>query len=136
MTYEHVVDQVGEPLAEQLRRLTLAIYERGEAIARDRGILLADTKLEFGRRADGTLVLADEALTPDSSRFWPADEWAPGRVQPSFDKQFVRDWLVSPASGWDRRSDAPPPPLPADVVARTRDRYLEAYRRITGSSLP
>lgn len=136
VTYEHVVDQVGEPLAEQLRRLTLAIYERAEAIARDRGILLADTKLEFGRRADGTLVLADEVLTPDSSRFWPADEWAPGRVQPSFDKQFVRDWLVSPASGWDRRSDAPPPPLPADVVARTRDRYLEAYRRITGSSLP
>lgn len=134
VSYDHVVDLVGEPLAAQLRRLTLAVYSRGEAIARDRGVILADTKLEFGRRADGTLVLADEVLTPDSSRFWPASEWAPGRSQPSFDKQFVRDWLMSPASGWDRDSEAPPPPLPPDVVARTRDRYVEAYQRLTGRS--
>ena len=94
--------------------------------------MLADTKLEFGRDAGGRVVLGDEVLTPDSSRFWPADRWSPGRAQPSFDKQYVRDWLTSPASGWDRGGDAPPPPLPADVVERTRARYVEAYELLTG----
>ena len=123
---------VGAEVAAHLRRLTLDIYARGEALARERGIVLADTKLEFGRRSDGTLVLADEVLTPDSSRFWPLDAWQPGRAQPSFDKQYVRDWLTSPESGWERSSGSPPPPLPDEVVARTRDRYIEAYERITG----
>jgi phosphoribosylaminoimidazole-succinocarboxamide synthase len=127
-----VADQVGVPLAEQLRRTTLDIYAAAEAITRERGVILADTKLEFGHDADGALTLGDEVLTPDSSRFWPADSWQPGRAQPSFDKQYVRDWLTSPTSGWDRRSDEPPPPLPDDVVERTRARYVEAYERITG----
>ncbi len=130
--YRHVETVAGAERAAELRRLTLAVYARGEQMARERGIILADTKLEFGLRADGTVVLADEVLTPDSSRFWPADAWAPGRPQPSFDKQFVRDWLTSSASGWDRSSDRPPPPLPDDVVLRTRDRYVEAYERLTG----
>ncbi|UZN02651.1 phosphoribosylaminoimidazolesuccinocarboxamide synthase [Cellulomonas sp. S1-8] len=131
-----VVDTVGPAVAEQLRDLTLAVYARAEAVARERGVILADTKLEFGTDpATGDLTLGDEVLTPDSSRFWPADAWEPGRAQPSFDKQFVRDWLTSPASGWDRASDVPPPPLPPDVVARTRDRYLEAYERLTGRAL-
>ena len=95
--------------------------------------MLADTKLEFGHDPDtGVLVLGDEALTPDSSRFWPAQDWEPGRPQPSFDKQYVRDWLTSPASGWDRASGSPPPPLPEAVAAATRSRYIEAYERITG----
>ncbi|HSK28189.1 MAG TPA: phosphoribosylaminoimidazolesuccinocarboxamide synthase [Jiangellales bacterium] len=132
VTYEHVVGVVGEPVADELRRLTLAVYGRAEGIARERGIVLADTKLEFGARPDGTVVLADEALTPDSSRFWPLDSWAPGGPQPSYDKQFVRDWLTSPASGWQRDSGAPPPPLPAEVVQRTRARYVEAYERLIG----
>jgi phosphoribosylaminoimidazole-succinocarboxamide synthase len=114
------------------RRLTLAVYLRAEGIARERGIVLADTKLEFGRRPAGSLVLADEILTPDSSRFWPLDAWQPGRSQPSFDKQYVRDWLTSPKSGWDRASADEPPPLPDDVVVRTRERYVEAYERLTG----
>ena len=130
--FRHVADTVGVDIAARLRDLTLAIYRCAEQVARDRGILLADTKLEFGARDDGTVVLADEVLTPDSSRFWPADQWRPGRSQPSYDKQYVRDWLLSPASGWDRDSGEPPPPLPDEVVARTRDRYLEAYRRLTG----
>ncbi len=130
--FEHVVATVGAEAARELRALTLAVYARAERIARDRGVLLADTKLEFGVDADGRTVLGDEVLTPDSSRFWPAASWAPGGPQPSYDKQFVRDWLTSPASGWDRRSDSPPPPLPADVVAATRDRYVEAYERLTG----
>ena len=96
--------------------------------------MLADTKLEFGRRADGTVVLADEVLTPDSSRFWPLDRWQPGRAQPSYDKQYVRDWLTSPASGWDRHSGEAPPALPADVVEATRAKYIEAYERITGEA--
>ncbi len=123
---------VGPDVATELRDRTLAVYELGERIARERGIVLADTKLEFGRRPDGALVLADEVLTPDSSRFWPAEGWRPGTAPPSFDKQFVRDWLASPASGWDRASGEPPPPLPPDVVRRTRERYLEAYERLTG----
>ncbi|HEX9339225.1 MAG TPA: phosphoribosylaminoimidazolesuccinocarboxamide synthase, partial [Pseudonocardiaceae bacterium] len=96
--------------------------------------ILADTKFEFGHAADGTLVLADEVLTPDSSRYWPADGYTPGRAQPSFDKQYVRDWLLSPESGWDRAGTEPPPPLPPDVVENTRARYLTAYERITGRS--
>jgi phosphoribosylaminoimidazole-succinocarboxamide synthase len=113
-------------LLEELRRLSLALYEFGAAHARERGIILADTKFEFGRRADGTIVLADEVLTPDSSRFWPADGYAPGQGQPSFDKQFVRDWASG--SGWDK---APPAPaIPDDVVAGTRARYVDAYERI------
>ncbi len=130
--FEHVVAIVGAEAAHRLRELTLAVYARAELIARERGVLLADTKLEFGLDAAGRTVLGDEVLTPDSSRFWPAGSWAPGGPQPSYDKQFVRDWLTSPASGWDRRSDLPPPPLPDDVVAATRDRYVEAYERITG----
>jgi len=121
----------GDQLAAELRDLTLAIYRRAEAIAAERGIILADTKFEFGRRADGTLVLADEVLTPDSSRFWDAAAWRPGESLPSFDKQYVRDWLAH-ESGWDKASDTPPPPLPAEVVAATRERYLEAFRRLTG----
>jgi phosphoribosylaminoimidazole-succinocarboxamide synthase len=132
--YDAVVWTVGAHLAGELRRLTLAVYERAERIASERGIILADTKLEFGRRDDGTLVLADEVLTPDSSRFWPADRWSPGHAQPSFDKQFVRDWLTSPASGWDRASNEPPPPLPDDIVERTRAKYIEAYERLTGGA--
>jgi phosphoribosylaminoimidazole-succinocarboxamide synthase len=128
---------VGPADAAQLRRLTLAVYARAEAIARERGIILADTKFEFGRPAEdpqGPIVLADEVLTPDSSRFWPADQWQPGRPggQPSYDKQYVRDWLTSPASGWDRGGSTPPPPLPDEVVARTRDLYVRAYEQLTG----
>jgi phosphoribosylaminoimidazole-succinocarboxamide synthase len=132
ISYDQVVELVGADVAGELRDLTLRVYARAERMARDRGIVLADTKLEFGARADGTLVLADEVLTPDSSRFWPADQWQPGRAQPSYDKQFVRDWLTSPDSGWDRASDSPPPRLPDAVVQSTRERYLEAYRRLTG----
>lgn len=132
VTFAAVAEQVGPELAERLRQTTLDVYSRAEAVARERGIIVADTKLEFGFDADGVLTLGDEVLTPDSSRFWPADQWRPGRAQPSFDKQYVRDWLTSPASGWDRASDVPPPPLPADVVERTRARYVEAYERITG----
>lgn len=130
--FEHVVATVGADVAERLRELSLAVYARAEQIARERGIILADTKLELGARADGTIVLGDEVLTPDSSRFWPADDYEPGRAQDSFDKQYVRDWLTSPASGWDRHGDAPPPALPADVVERTRARYVQAYELLTG----
>lgn len=129
-----VVDTIGADAADELKRLTLAAYGRAEEIARTRGIILADTKFEFGRRAGGggTIVLADEVLTPDSSRFWPADLYEPGHAQPSYDKQYVRDWLTSPASGWDKSSETPPPPLPDDVVAKTREKYIEAYERLTG----
>ncbi len=128
-----VEDTIGADAADELKRLTLAAYGRAEEIARARGIILADTKFEFGRRgAGGEIVLADEVLTPDSSRFWPADLYEPGHAQPSYDKQYVRDWLTSPASGWDRSSDTPPPPLPEDVVAKTREKYIEAYERLTG----
>jgi phosphoribosylaminoimidazole-succinocarboxamide synthase len=132
VSYDEVVAVVGEAVAAELRRLTLAVYSRAQEIALERGIVVADTKLEFGRTEDGRVVLADEVLTPDSSRFWPADEWQPGRPQPSYDKQFVRDWLTSPASGWDRSSGQPPPALPDDVVAKTRAKYVEAYERLTG----
>ena len=132
VSYDAVVRTVGSDTAGDLRRLTLAVYERAEAVARERGIILADTKLEFGARADGTVVLADEVLTPDSSRFWPADLWQPGRTQPSYDKQIVRNWLTSPASGWDRATGQAPPPLPQEVVERTRAKYIEAFERLTG----
>ncbi len=123
---------MGAETAAQLRQLTLAVYGRARDIARDRGIIVADTKLEFGL-GGRDLVLADEVLTPDSSRFWPADEWQPGRAQPSYDKQFVRDWLTSPASGWDRHGELPPPELPTEVVERTHAKYTEAYERLTGT---
>jgi phosphoribosylaminoimidazole-succinocarboxamide synthase len=132
MTYDQVVAAVGADAAAVLRRLTLAVLARSDALAAPRGILVADTKLEFGRAPDGALLLADEVLTPDSSRFWPADRWQPGGTQPSYDKQYVRDWLTSPASGWDRSSGDAPPPLPDEVVARTRARYVEAFERLTG----
>ena len=129
-----VANSVGTDLATTLRDTTLALYARAEEIAAERGIVLADTKFEFGFDAEGTLRLADEVLTPDSSRYWDARTWAPGGPQPSFDKQIVRDWLTSPASGWDRSSDTPPPALPEEVVARTRARYIEVYERLTGSA--
>ena len=121
----------GDELAARLRDLTLEVYARAERIAARRGIILADTKFEFGRRDDGTLVLADEVLTPDSSRFWDAELWRPGESLPSFDKQYVRDWLAE-QSGWDRETT--PPELPTEVVEATRARYVEAYERLTGRS--
>jgi phosphoribosylaminoimidazole-succinocarboxamide synthase len=130
VTFEQVADTVGGELAGQLRDLTLAIYARAGAIARERGIILADTKFEFGRRSDGTVVLADEVLTPDSSRFWDAASWQPGTRLDSYDKQYVRNWLLH-ESGWDRDA-GDPPSLPAEVVAATRARYVEAYQRLTG----
>ena len=135
VTFERVIQMVGEPAATALRETTLALYGRAAEIARDRGIILADTKFEFGTDTSGDLVLGDEVLTPDSSRFWPADAWEPGRVTPSFDKQYVRDWLTAPASGWDRDGGQEPPALPDDVVERTRECYLEAYERLTGHPL-
>ncbi len=120
----------GPGTAAELERITLAVYQRGAELAAARGVIVADTKIELGFDSEGTLRLADEVLTPDSSRFWAAGQWQPGRPQPSFDKQFVRDWLTSPDAGWDRAS--PPPPLPPEIVERTRGRYIEAYQRITG----
>jgi phosphoribosylaminoimidazole-succinocarboxamide synthase len=125
--FASVVSAVGAQRAEELRDLTLALYSRAAEIAAEAGIVLADTKFEFGLAGDA-LVLGDEVLTPDSSRFWPASTWSPGTAQPSFDKQFVRDWLTS--SGWDRVS--PPPEIPDDVVAATRERYVTAYEQLTG----
>ncbi|MEI2776324.1 MAG: phosphoribosylaminoimidazolesuccinocarboxamide synthase [Tetrasphaera sp.] len=135
ISYADVVALIGADRAAAARDLTIAILARGNAIAAERGILLADTKVEFGIAADGRLVLADEVLTPDSSRFWPAAEWEPGHPQPSFDKQFVRDWLTSPESGWATTSDAVPPELPEAVVAATRARYVEVFERLTGRSV-
>lgn len=132
--FDTVVATIGREQAEAVRELSLAVYAAAEPVARERGIVLADTKLEFGTRADGTIVLADEVLTPDSSRFWDAAQWRPGESLPSFDKQFVRDWLTR-ESGWDRDSGTPPPPLPAEVVQATRERYLEALVRLTGQGL-
>ncbi|WP_405069760.1 phosphoribosylaminoimidazolesuccinocarboxamide synthase [Kribbella sp. NBC_01510] len=131
VSYDAVVATVGAETAAALRDLTLAIYTRARAMAEERGIILADTKFEFGARADGTIVLADEVLTPDSSRFWPADQWAPGKQQPSYDKQIVRDWLQFD-SGWDRHSGEAPPPLSDEVVERTRSAYVDAYEQLTG----
>lgn len=137
VTYDHVVAGHGARRAAELRDLTLAVYSHAASVAERAGIVVADTKLEFGvvRGGDGSLVLGDEVLTPDSSRFWPADRWQPGRAQPSFDKQVVRDWLTGPGSGWDRASGAAPPALPDDVVQRTADRYREVYTRLTGLAL-
>jgi phosphoribosylaminoimidazole-succinocarboxamide synthase len=128
MTFDEVTDLVGAELAAELRRVTLEVYQRGADLAAERGIIVADTKLEFGRTKDGTLVLADEVLTPDSSRFWPAASYSPGRPQHSFDKQYLRDWSAS--AGWDRT--APGPEIPADVLAVLTARYSELFERITG----
>jgi phosphoribosylaminoimidazole-succinocarboxamide synthase len=127
LTFGQTVDLIGRGLAERLREVSIALFERGVEVGAERGIIVADTKFEFGF-AEGELILIDEVLTPDSSRFWPADGYEPGRVQPSFDKQFVRDWLD--ASGWDH--EPPPPELPAEVIERTSEKYREAYHRITG----
>ncbi len=134
VSFDAVVATIGEDLATRLRDLTLDIYSRGSQLAAGRGIILADTKFEFGLDGNGTVVLADEVLTPDSSRYWDAATYRPGLVQPSFDKQIVRNWLTSAESGWDRAADIPPPPLPDDVAQRTRDRYIEAYERVSGLS--
>jgi phosphoribosylaminoimidazole-succinocarboxamide synthase len=127
-----VVDLVGPDVAAELARITLAVFQRGAELAGRRGIIVADTKIELGFDGAGILRLADELLTPDSSRFWPADTWRPGQSQLSFDKQYVRDWLTSPASGWDVKGQEPPPPLPDQVVERTRETYIKAFERITG----
>ncbi|MBC2931727.1 phosphoribosylaminoimidazolesuccinocarboxamide synthase [Nocardioides sp. zg-1228] len=134
--YRAVVEAVGDDAAAELRMLTMEVYRTAHAVAQERGIIVADTKLEFGRRPaaeGGATILADEVLTPDSSRFWPADAWQPGRAQSSYDKQIVRDWLTG-ESGWDRASGEAPPPLPEAVVERTRARYVEAYELLTGES--
>jgi phosphoribosylaminoimidazole-succinocarboxamide synthase len=128
MTFDEVVDLVGAETADQLRRITLAVYQRGADLAAERGVIVADTKLEFGRDSGGTLVLADEVLTPDSSRFWPAEEYQPGRPQHSYDKQYLRDWSTS--IGWDRT--APGPEIPGDVLAVLTARYSELFEKITG----
>jgi phosphoribosylaminoimidazole-succinocarboxamide synthase len=128
IAFERMIEMTGQPTAEELRRLSLEVYNRARDYARGKGILIADTKFEWGRLPSGELILIDEVLTPDSSRFWPADQYRPGGSPPSFDKQFVRDWLE--ASGWDKNS--PPPELPADVVNKTRQKYLEAYERLIG----
>ncbi|WP_120006708.1 phosphoribosylaminoimidazolesuccinocarboxamide synthase [Nesterenkonia muleiensis] len=163
ISFEDLEHTIGTDLASKLREASLKVYSLAEAIARQAGIILADTKFEFGLDEAGGLVLADEVLTPDSSRFWPEAEWEPGKAQPSFDKQFVRNWLSSPESGWtnqrsvlpsiasggpeqaqvssrlnrprDRAGDTAPPPLPEHIVIATRDRYLDAYRRLTGTDL-
>ena len=136
MSPDEVEAELGAEVAAEVSRLTRAILARGNEIAAERGILIADTKVEFGLSPDGTggLVLADEVLTPDSSRFWPAELWEPGHSQPSYDKQFVRDWLTSSESGWDRKAGGPPPELPQHVVEQTRAKYVEAYERLTGQT--
>ena len=138
ITFDEVVTAIGQEEAQQLRRISLAVYERADLLARERGLILADTKFEIGLgltgKHAGEYVLADEVLTPDSSRYWPADLWEPGHAQPSFDKQFVRDWLTSPESGWDKDSGTPPPELPEHIVEQTRAKYVEAYERLTGET--
>lgn len=134
VSFEFMAEELGKERAAELRDATLRIYQAGADLAREKGIILADTKLEFGLDHNGNLVLADEVLTPDSSRYWPADSYAPGKNQPSFDKQYVRNWLTSDASGWDAASGEKPPRLPDDVVEATRKRYIEAYERLTGES--
>ncbi len=132
ISFEQMVDITGRPTADRLRQGSLEIYQKAAEYARGRGIIIADTKFEWGQLPDGNLILIDEALTPDSSRFWPKDQYHPGGSPPSFDKQFVRDWLET--TGWDKNS--PPPQVPADVVAKTREKYLEAYQKLTGKKLP
>ncbi|WP_193086190.1 phosphoribosylamine--glycine ligase [Brevibacterium aurantiacum] len=135
VSFAQITETIGAEAAEQARDLTIEIYQRAEAIARERGIILADTKFEFGTLPDGTMVLGDEVLTPDSSRFWDAESYEAGQAQASFDKQFVRDWLTG-ESGWDKSSDTPPPALPAEVVEKTRARYIEAFEKLTGQKFP
>ncbi|MDN5608009.1 MAG: phosphoribosylaminoimidazolesuccinocarboxamide synthase, partial [Brevibacterium sp.] len=135
VSFAQITETIGAEAAEQARDLTIEIYQRAEAIARERGIILADTKFEFGTLPDGTMVLGDEVLTPDSSRFWDAESYEAGQAQASFDKQFVRDWLTK-ESGWDKSSDTPPPALPAEVVEKTRARYIEAFEKLTGQKFP
>jgi phosphoribosylaminoimidazole-succinocarboxamide synthase len=136
VTFDEVVISIGQEEAQELKRLSLDIYRRADALAHQRGLILADTKFEFGfgtnGKHKGQIVLADEVLTPDSSRYWPLDQWEPGHAQPSFDKQFVRDWLTSPTSGWDKNSNTPPPALPDEIVEKTRAKYIEAYEIMTG----
>ena len=134
ITFDRMTELVGRNRAEELRELTVQTYQQAAEHALGRGVIIADTKFEFGLNRDGALVLADEVLTPDSSRYWPAESYREGVVQPSFDKQFVRNWLTGPQSGWDRHGTAPPPPLPTDIVAATRERYIQAYERISGLS--
>ena len=134
ISFDRVIELVGAVRANQLRERTLQIYAQAADHALTKGIIIADTKFEFGVDADDRVVLADEVFTPDSSRYWPADTYTQGVVQPSFDKQVVRNWLTGPESGWDRYGSAPPPPLPDDIVAATRARYIEAYERISGLS--
>jgi phosphoribosylaminoimidazole-succinocarboxamide synthase len=137
VTFDEVITSIGMEEAQQLKRFTLWVYEVAAEIALGRGLILADTKFEFGLGIVGAnknqIVLADEVLTPDSSRYWPADQWQPGHPQPSYDKQYVRDWLTSPASGWDKNSGEAPPELPDEIIAKTRDRYVEAYEKLTGT---
>jgi len=135
ITFERMASMIGDSEAAELRRLSLLVYERGRAIAAERGIIIADTKFEFGQGRDGRVTLIDEVLTPDSSRFWPADRYAPGRSQPSFDKQPLRDYLDAERRAGRWNGEAPPPPLPDEVVHATSTRYLDAYRRITGHTL-
>jgi phosphoribosylaminoimidazole-succinocarboxamide synthase len=132
LSYDETVRVVGADVAAELRRITLEVYRRGAGLAVERGVIIADTKLEFGLAPDGSVILADEVLTPDSSRFWPRAEWEPGRPQHSLDKQFVRDW--SATLGWDRTP--PGPPIPEEIVAATRDRYTDVYQRLTGEPWP
>jgi phosphoribosylaminoimidazole-succinocarboxamide synthase len=132
ISFARTAELVGQTRAEELRDLTLQTYRQAADYTLSKGIIIADTKFEFGSDADGRLVLADEVFTPDSSRYWPADTYAEGSVQPSFDKQFVRNWLTGPESGWDRNGSQPPPALPAEIVDATRSRYIEAYERISG----
>ncbi len=130
--FDYISGVIGLAAAEQLRDLTIAVFAKAHKVALERGVILADTKFEFGIRESGEIVLADEVLTPDSSRYWPADRWEPGHAQPSFDKQFVRDWLTSAESGWDKNGTEAPPELPQHVVEQTRAKYIEAYERLTG----
>ncbi len=135
VTFDEVMTSIGMEEAQQLRRISLRTYEYAVGIARRRGIIIADTKFELGLGVRGThrgqIVMGDEVLTPDSSRFWPADQWQPGQAQPSFDKQFVRDWLLSSESGWDKDSGEAPPELPEEIIEKTRARYIEAYETLT-----
>ncbi|QFQ01802.1 Phosphoribosylaminoimidazole-succinocarboxamide synthase [Corynebacterium urogenitale] len=132
VSFDRVVKDLGKERANQLREATLEIYSAAAKLAQERGVILADTKFEFGLDHEGKLVLADEVLTPDSSRYWPAESYEEGKVQPSFDKQYVRNWLTGPKSGWNAKDGTPPPALPGSVVEATRSRYVEAYEKISG----
>ncbi len=137
ITYDELIVELGQEEAQELKRLSLSVYEYAAEKMLRKGLILADTKFEFGIALGGKykdrIILGDEVLTPDSSRYWEKDQWNPGGAQPSFDKQFVRDWLTSPASGWSKDSGEAPPPLPPEIVEKTREKYVQAYERITGS---